>query len=662
MRSVSAVRAFPDRSHETSEPKTRALRVALVGNPNTGKSTLFNALTGLRQRVANFPGVTVERVEGEYIADGQRVSVIDLPGCYSLEPDSPDEAIVHDVLLGGLGSVRIPDVIVVVVDAENLERNLFLVSQVVELERPTIVALNRADRLKAAGISIDVPELIGELGVTVIPVVAARGEGIDHLRRVIARAQTLPLPGRISDIDNAARSLTRDEDARYDWASGVIARTVVQRKRNVRTPSDRIDSVVLHRVAGPVIFLAVMALVFQAMFTWARPLMNGVQALFDAAGILVTSALPAGYLRSLLVDGVISGVGSVVVFLPQITILFLLIGLLEDTGYMARAAFVMDRFMRPLGLHGKSFIPLVSGYACAVPAIMATRTIREPKERLATILVVPLISCSARLPVYTLLIAAFVPATPIFRFANLQGATLLAMYVLGTVAAFAMATLFRRTLLRSPTRALIIELPHYSMPRPRVLFVTAWQRVRIFLRRAGTVILAVSIVLWALATFPRGDASAPDARLAQSALGQVGRMIEPAVRPLGYDWKIGVSILSSFAAREVFVSTMSTIYRVDPASTTAEGMQHTLAARLRAERDSHGVRTYSTLVALGLMAFYVFALMCTSTIAVTVRECGGGLKGARWAALQFSYMLVLAWVVAFAVYRGGLLLGLGTSG
>ena len=661
MRSASAVRTFPDRILEPSEPKTRTLRVALVGNPNTGKSTLFNALTGLRQRVGNFPGVTVERVEGEYIADGQRVSVIDLPGCYSLEPDSPDEAIVHDVLLGGLDSVATPDVIVVVVDAENLERNLFLVSQVVELERPTIVALNRADRLKSAGISIDVPELIGELGVTVIPVVASRGEGIDHLRRVIARAQTLPLPGRISDIDKAALSLKRDADARYDWASGVIARTVAHTKRNIRTTSDRIDSVVLHRVAGPVIFLAVMALVFQAMFTWARPLMNGIQALFDTAGILVTSVLPPGDLRSLLVDGVISGVGSVVVFLPQITVLFLLIGLLEDTGYMARAAFVMDRFMRPLGLHGKSFIPLVSGYACAVPAIMATRTIREPKERLATILVVPLMSCSARLPVYTLLIAAFVPATPIFRFASLQGVTLLAMYVLGTVAAFAMATIFRRTLLRSPTRALIIELPQYSMPRPSVLFVTAWQRVRIFLRRAGTVILAVSIVLWALATFPKSETSAPDAQLGQSALGQIGKMIEPAVRPLGYDWKIGVSILSSFAAREVFVSTMSTIYRVDPASATAEGTQRTLAARLRAERDAHGVRTYSTLVALGLMAFYVFALMCTSTIAVTIRECGGGMKGARWAALQFSYMLVLAWVVAFAVYRGGLLLGLGTT-
>lgn len=659
VRTQSAVRTNALSQKEAAEPRARVLRVALVGNPNTGKSTLFNGLTGLRQRVGNFPGVTVERVAGEYVANGQRVSVIDLPGCYSLTPESPDEAIVHDVLLGETNAGWIPDVIVIVVDAENLERNLFLVSQLVELGRPTIVALNRVDRLLAAGMRIDVPELIRELGVTVIPVVAARGEGVEHLRRVIARAQTLPLPTSVLAISHSENSSGDYANERYDWASGVVARTVERDSRNGRTASDRIDAIVLHRMLGPLIFVAVMALVFQAMFTWAQPLMNGLQALFDAAGALATSAFPPGDLRSLIVDGVIAGVGSVVVFLPQITILFLLIGLLEDTGYMARAAFVMDRFMRPLGLHGKSFIPLLSGYACAVPAIMATRTIREPKERLATIMVVPLMSCSARLPVYTLLIAAFVPATPIFPFGSLQGLTLLAMYALGTVAAFLAAMLFRRTLLRSPTRGLILELPPYALPRPRVLFVTAWQRVRIFLRRAGTVILAVSIVLWALATYPRSDASTADARLAQSALGRVGNMIEPAVRPLGYDWKIGVSIISSFAAREVFVSTMATIYRVDPAGAGTEETQRTLAARLRAERDSHGAPAYTTLVALGLMAFYVFALMCTSTIAVTMRECGGGLVGARWAALQLTYMLVLAYVVAFAVYRGGLALGFG---
>lgn len=659
MRGESAVRATLLTTLDASETKPHALRVALTGNPNTGKSTLFNALTGLRQRVGNFPGVTVERVEGEYIADGQRVSVIDLPGCYSLTPDSPDEVIVRDVLLGHAQSVALPDVIVVVVDAENLERNLFFVSQVVELGLPTIVALNRIDRLEAAGIRVDIPGLIGELGVTIVPLAAARGQGVEHLRRVIARAQTLPLPAGLLGQAPHDGSPTDDAGARYAWASGVIARTVVHTARDARTPSDRIDRVVLHRVGGPLIFLAVMALVFQAMFTWARPLMNGLQTLFDSFGALVTYALPAGDLQSLIVDGVIAGVGSVVVFLPQITFLFLLIGLLEDTGYMARAAFLMDRFMRPLGLHGKSFIPLVSGYACAVPAIMATRTIKEPKERLATILVVPLISCSARLPVYTLLIAAFVPAITVLRFGSLQGITLLAMYLLGTVGALVMAMIFRRTLLRSPTRALILELPPYSMPRPRVLMIAAWQRVRIFLRRAGTVIFAVSIVLWALSTYPRSDAPTSDARLSHSALGRVGHAIEPAVRPLGYDWKIGVSILSSFAAREVFVSTMATIYRVDPATASADGTQRTLAARLRAERDAHGAPAYTTLVALGLMAFYVFALMCTSTVAVTIRECGGGWTGARWAAVQFTYMLVLAYAAAFVVYRGGLALGLG---
>lgn len=636
------------------------LRVALVGNPNTGKSTLFNALTGMRQRVGNFPGVTVERVAGEYVANGQRVSVVDLPGCYSLTPESPDEAIVHDVLVGESDPRWSPNVIVIVVDAENLERNLFLVSQLVELGRPTIIALNRVDRLHAVGMRIDIPELIREIGVTVIPVVAARGEGVDHLRRVIAGASSLPLPTRV--VASGSHDLSRENaDARYHWAAGVIARTVERNQRNARTASDRIDAIVLHRVFGPLIFLAVLALVFQAMFTWARPVMGGLQALFDAAGAVATTVLPPGNLQSLIVDGGIAGVGSVVVFLPQITILFLLIGLLEDTGYMARAAFVMDRFMRPLGLHGKSFIPLLSGYACAVPAIMATRTIREPKERLATIMVIPLMSCSARLPVYTLLIAAFVPATPILPFGNLQGLTLLAMYGLGTLAAFAMASVFRRTLLRSPTRGLILELPPYSVPRPRVLLLTAWQRVRIFLRRAGTVILAVSIVLWALTAYPRSNAPTADARLAHSALGSVGKLIEPAVRPLGYDWKIGVSIISSFAAREVFVSTMATIYRVDPAATASEGTQRTLAARLRSERNARGAPAYTTAVALGLMAFYVFALMCTSTIAVTVRECGGGLRGIRWATIQFAYMIALAYGAGFLIYRGGLALGLGGS-
>jgi ferrous iron transport protein B len=654
--------AGADRPPRGAPATSVPLRVALVGNPNTGKSTVFNALTGLRQRVANFAGVTVERVEGSYAYNGHRFDVIDLPGAYSLTAESPDEVVVTDVLLGRSPGVLLPNVVVIVVDAENLERNLFLVSQVLDLGLPTVVALNRVDRLEISGTRIDVIELIRELGTTVVPIVATRGEGIDQLRRVIALAPSLPrseLVGTLPVADAECGPGEPEVTARYKWTASVIASTVVRRSNVARTPSDRIDALVLHRVWGPLIFLAVMAMMFQAMFSWARPLMAGLQALVSAGGVAATAVLPPGDLRSLIVNGAIAGVGSVVVFLPQIAILFLLIGVLEDSGYMARAAFVMDRFMRPIGLNGKSFIPLISGYACAVPAIMAARTIKEPKERLATILVVPLMSCSARLPVYTLLISAFVPAIMIRGLGNLQGLTLLGMYLLGTVGAFIMASVFRRTLLRSPTRALILELPPYCLPNVRVLASSVWQRVRLFLRRAGTVIFAVSIVLWTLATYPRSPADrTSEARLAHSALGRVGRAIEPAVHPLGYDWKIGVSIISSFAAREVFVSTMATIYGVGDG---AADVRQSLGERLRAERDARGALVFTPIIALGLMAFYVFALMCTSTIAVTVRECGGGWRGARWATLQFAYMLVLAYAAAFTVYRVGLALWPGVT-
>jgi ferrous iron transport protein B len=424
--------------------------------------------------------------------------------------------------------------------------------------------------------------------------------------------------------------------------------------------SDRLDAWLLHRMWGLVAFLLVLLVVFQAMFTGAQPLADSIEWLVKMASALVTTALPPGDLRSLLVDGVLAGVGSVLVFLPQIAILFLFIGLLEDSGYMARAAFVMDRYLRPLGLQGRSFIPLVSGYACAVPGIMATRTIQQREERLATIMVVPLMSCSARLPVYALLIAAFVPAVTV-GFVGLQSLTMLGMYLLGTGAALVVAALFRRTLLRSDTRALIIELPRYSVPSARVLLTSVWQRVRIFLRRAGTVIFSISILLWALAHYPKPHGTGTDVtaeqQLSQSALGRIGHTIEPAVRPLGYDWKIGVSMVASFAAREVFVSTMGTIY-----SASSDGGTTALVQRLRAERAPHtGRAAYTPLTAVGLMVFYVFALMCTSTVAITVRETGGGWRGVRWAALQFGYLLVLAYGAAFIVYRAGLALGFGSG-
>lgn len=639
---------------DASHASRASLRVALIGNPNCGKSTLFNALTGRRQKVANFPGVTVERVEGSYRYEDTAVSVLDLPGLYSLAPNAPDEAIAIDVVHGRARGVEPVDVFVVVLDAENLERNLYLATEVLELGRPTVVVLNRVDRLPAAGMAVDVVELMHALGAVVVPTVASTHEGVDRVRHVIARAPGLP-PAELQLGGDPSGA--RTAEARYAWIAAVMARTVT-RSRELRTrPSDRVDAVLLHRVWGPLIFLGVMAVAFQALFTIAAPLAALLQEGLGALSAMVRATLPGGDLQSLLVDGVIGGVGSVVVFVPQIALLFLFIGLLEDSGYLSRAAFVMDRFMRPMGLQGKSFIPLLSGYACAVPAIMATRTIPQTRERLATIMVVPLISCSARLPVYTLLISAFVPAVTVWGVFTLQGVALLAMYLLGTVAALAAAAVFRRTILRSATRALIIEMPPYAVPTPRVLAAVVWQRIAVFLRRAGTVIFAISVLLWAMGHYPRAATpSTADVQLAQSALGRVGHAVEPAVRPLGLDWKIGVAMVASFAAREVFVSTMATMYGV-PQSDTA---RTALASRLRdATVAGTSRRAYTLAAALGLLAFYVFALMCTSTVAVTIRETGGGWRGAGWAALQFSYMLALAWGSGFAVYRAALALGLG---
>lgn len=700
------------------------LRVAIIGNPNTGKTTLFNALTGLRQRVGNFAGVTVERVEGAFRAsNGRRVSVLDLPGSYSLSAGSPDEKIALDVLLGKSDDPWRPHVVLVVVDAAHLERNLFLTSQVMELGVPVVVALNQIDVAESQGIQIDIPELIHELGVPVVPTVAKRGQGIEPLTHALFIAASLPAPERkfvlpaaavealapvrallltfgltpgasdmealrllalerpethlsrvsglpeavavaVAQLRQAGFAPNRFEsETRYTWITGIAARTISREREHTTHVSHRIDRIVLHRVWGPVIFLLLMGVVFESVFAWANPLIDGIEGGLVYLGGAVGSLLPEGDLRSLVVDGIFGGVGSVLVFLPQIAILFGFIGLLEQSGYMARAAFLMDRVMRRVGLHGKSFIPMLSGYACAVPGIMATRTIEDPKDRLATIMVVPLMSCSARLPVYTLLIGSFVPAVHLWGFVGLQGLTMLSMYLLGTVAALAAAAVFKRTLLKGPVRPMILELPPYRRPGLRSLAVSVTQRCRLFVQRAGTVILALSIVLWALATYPKqtpnpalSEAAQQESQLAHSALGRIGHGIEPLVRPLGYDWKIGVSIAASFAAREVFVSTMSTIYGVGKSDDEAVA----LGQRLREERNPETGRVvYTPLIAVGLMVFYVFALMCMSTIAVTVREAGGGRIGWGWAGLQFAYMLALAYGAAWIVYRGGLALGLG---
>jgi ferrous iron transport protein B len=583
------------------------------------------------------------------------------------------------------------------------------------------MALNQVDAALAAGIRVDPIELTLELGVPVVATVATRGEGVELLKRAVAKAAALPPAGRQFELEPQAaqavapleaclvrgglnpgaagmealrllavthigphlahveglaeavetaraaveaagipaRSL--EAEARYGWIAEVVERVATHTQAGKKTLTDRIDAVALHRVWGPLLFLALMALVFQSIFSWASPLMDRVEALFGALGGAVGSLLPPGDLQSLVVDGVIGGVGSVLVFLPQIVILFLFIGILEDSGYMARAAFIMDRFMRSVGLHGRSFIPLLSGYACAVPGVMSTRTIESPKDRLATIMVLPLMSCSARIPVYTLLIGAFIPPIAVAGIFNLQGITLLAMYLLGTLTALGMAAVFKQTLLKGRARPMIMELPPYRVPTVRSLALSVGHRASMFLRKAGTVILSLTIVLWALATYPKSHpapgtppAAAQEQQLAHSTLGRMGHAIEPAVRPLGYDWKIGVGIVSSFAAREVFVSTMGTIYGIGHADEKSGALRR----ELQAERNPRtGLPVYTPLVAVGLMVFYVFALMCMSTLAVVVRETGGGKKGLAWAGFQFTYMLALAYVSAFVVYRGGLALG-----
>lgn len=718
---MTTILPAPPGESPAGDAREPTLRVAIIGNPNTGKTTLFNALTGLRQRVGNFAGVTVERVEGGFKGPGgRRIAVLDLPGSYSLSAGSPDEQVALEVLLSRDADQWQPAVVLVVVDAVHLERNLFLASQIIELGIPVVIALNQFDVAQDEGITIDIPELIHALGVPIVPTVATRGEGLDPLKKALITATTLPVPARrftmppaVADAlasltacltsagltDSAAgmealrllgvqkqeahlatvprlRAEVQDamatlrdlgytpnrleSELRYAWIAEVVEQTVARPRTIKQNLSDRIDRVVLHRVFGPMLFLALMAVVFQAVFSWAAPLMDGIEVLIGAMGSAVGDRLADGDLRSLVVDGVFGGVGSVLVFLPQIAILFAFITLLEHSGYMARAAFLMDRIMRTVGLHGKSFIPMLSGYACAVPGVMATRTIEDPKDRLATIMVVPLMSCSARLPVYTLLIGAFVPATSLMPGLTLQGATMLGMYLLGTVVALLVAAVFKRTLLKGPVRPMILELPPYRLPSARSLLVSVAQRCQLFLRRAGTVILALSILLWAMATFPRAsiDPTLPDAaqqeqQLGHSVLGRIGHAIEPVVRPLGYDWKIGVSIAASFAAREVFVSTMGTIYGVGSENEAA------LTQKLQTETDASGTRVYTPLVAIGLMVFYVFALMCISTVAVTVREAGGGALGWKWASIQFAYMLALAYAGAWIVYAGGTALGLG---
>lgn len=622
-------------------PRTakRSRVAALAGNPNCGKSTLFNALTGLRQKVANYPGVTVEKKSGRFRGlHGRAMEALDLPGTYSLDAQSPDELIAREVLVGEREDTPTPDVVISVVDATNLERNLFLTSQLAGLGIPVVVALNMVDLAERRGLRIDAVRLERQLGLPVIPTVAPRNHGLVALKAAVERAIDQPPPA-LPDFDDA--------EARYAWIHGVCAGVVWSPDAPTRSVTDRIDAVLTHRLWGWLAFFGLMAGLFYAIFQLAALPMDWIETATAVAGDWLGSRLPDGDLRSLLVDGVVAGIGGVVVFLPQILILFFFLGLLEDSGYLARGAFIMDRLMAPVGLHGKSFIPLLSSFACAIPGVMATRSIEHRAERLVTIFVCPLMSCSARLPVYALMIAVLLPAGDAWS----KAAIMLAMYGLGIAAAFLTAWALRRTMFRGASSMLLLEMPPYRLPSLRNTLLRMWERGRIFLVNAGTIILALSILLWAAMTYPKPsdpDASPAEA-LSGSLAGQVGHALEPAIRPLGYDWKIGIGLIASLAAREAFVGTMAIVHNVG----NDDGGSLPLRDALRSERRSDGAPLYTPLVCVGLMVFYALSMQCLSTLAVVRRETNSW----RWPLAQFVFFSALAYGASLLVYQGGRLLG-----
>jgi ferrous iron transport protein B len=610
------------------------VRVALVGSPNSGKTTLFNALTGARARTANFAGVTVERREGQLAGAERPVSVLDLPGAYSLHADSPDEAIVGDVLAGRRADEPAPDALLVVLDGTTLERGLGLLAQVLQLRLPTALAITMIDEVRARGGALDLDRLARILGIPVRAVVGHRGIGIDELERLLETPESWPEPALLPPDD--------DPEERFAWVDAVAERVGATSTSHDRR-TERIDRMLLHPVAGVLVFAAVMVLLFQSIFTWAAPAMDAIDALFGELAASSRATLPPGVLTDLWTDGILAGVGSVLIFVPQIAILFTLIHLLEDVGYMARAAFVVDRVMGWVGLQGRCFVSLLSSYACAVPGIMAARTISSPRDRLATILVAPFMTCSARLPVYTLLIAAFVPAQAALGPLGLQGLVMLGLYLLGALTALVSAWLLNSTLLRGTPSSFYMELPPYRFPTARLLATQVWGSVFAFLRRAGTIILAASIVIWVLLSFPRApvdpgldEAQAARARLEASAAAYVGRAIEPVIAPLGFDWRIGVGLITSLAAREVIVATLAQIYAVEEADDFA-GLREAL----------RGDAAFGLPTALALLVFFVFALQCSSTLVVMARETGGW----RWPVIAFAYMLGLAWTASFITFH-----------
>lgn len=695
-------------------------KIALVGNPNSGKSTLFNILTGLNQKVGNFPGVTVDKKVGHCkLLDDSRIRVIDLPGTYSIYPKSKDERIVMETLIDEKNTTH-PDVIIFVADASNLRRNLLLYTQVADLKIPIIIALNMMDLASKSGIEIAIDALSNKLGVQVIPISARNSEGIDQLKQAIQYTSEIPVqvdtiqvselaPGLVERIaeemhingpyialqlvhqyDQLSFLSTTDRNrigeiaqafsfhsqkvqaaeiiARYNFINDVLFDTLKLKEGAKReTISNRIDAILTHKVFGFVIFFAVLFLVFQSIFSWSAYPMDLIKELFIWLGNVGHQLLPAGVLTNLLIDGVLAGLSGVLVFVPQIAILFAFISILEDTGYMSRVTFMMDKIMRKVGLNGKSVVPLIGGFACAVPSIMSTRNIENWKDRMITIMVTPLVSCSARLPVYTLLISLAVPNQRILGFINMQGLVLMAMYVLSMVSALVVAWLMKQ-MVRSRERGyFIMELPVYRMPRWNNVLLTMYQKVKAFVFEAGKVIVAVSIVLWVLASYGPADSQERAERVYESSIytekytpqeierlkasakleysyaGILGRAIEPVIKPLGFDWKIGIALITSFAAREVFVGTMAVIYSVDADEANTESVQQKMRS---AKNPDTGLPVFTTAVAFSLMVFYAFAMQCMSTLAVVYRET----KSWKWPAIQFGYMTAMAYFASLIVY------------